>query len=335
MPSELSFGLSLPNRAVLFGMPTSELLHAAETADTSGLFDSVWVGDNFLSKPRLEALVLLGALASRTRRVKLGTVCLATFPMRHPVQFALQWATLDVLAGGRTILAVCNGTPASRGEKYRREFDAFGIASRERVGRLEEGIALMRAFWGPEPVTHHGEFWHFEDVDVQPKPHQSRVPIVIAVNPHQAKSAEVRERLQRRVARLADGWQTDSIPAEAFAETWSRIQEFAAEEEREVDSASLHMMVNINEDATAGRREALQFLDRYYGVGGVSEDKAANWIASGPPDAVVETIARFVEAGCNLPILRFAATDQRAQLERCIAEVLPQFVRAPAIPAVP
>ena len=53
----LRFGLSLPNRAVLFGLPVETLLTSAEQADRSGFFDSVWVGDNFLSKPRLEAIV--------------------------------------------------------------------------------------------------------------------------------------------------------------------------------------------------------------------------------------------------------------------------------------
>ena len=58
----------------------------------------------------------------------------------------------------------------------------------------------------------------------------------------------------------------------------------------------------------------------------LSEEKAANWIASGPPDAVAEQISRFIEAGCNLPILRFADEDQVGQLEHCIADVLPQLL---------
>src|SRR5215467_13349016 len=95
----LRFGLSLPNRAVLFGIPADTLLETAEQAEASGLFDSVWVGDNFLSKPRLEALITLSALAARTRRLKLGTICLATFPMRHPLTLAIQWSSLDLLSG--------------------------------------------------------------------------------------------------------------------------------------------------------------------------------------------------------------------------------------------
>src|SRR5215471_3793421 len=177
------FGLSLPNRAVLFGMPVDLLLETAEAADRSGAFDSVWVGDNFLSKPRLEAVVILSAVAARTTRVKLGPVCLASFPLRHPMVFALQWASLDLLSGGRTTLAVCNGGAASMGPLFATELRAMGVKSTERVERVEEGIELLRRFWGPEPVTFHSRFYHFDNVQLVPKPIQDHIPITIAVNP--------------------------------------------------------------------------------------------------------------------------------------------------------
>ena len=326
MAAPLSFGLSLPNRAVLFGTPVEDLLRAAEIADASGRFGSVWVGDNFLSKPRVEALVMLSALAARTRNVRLGTVCMATFSMRDPIQLALQWASLDVISGGRTILAVCSGTPGSRGPKYEHELKTFGVRSQERVGRLEEGVGILRGLWSGGPFSHRGEFWSFTNVEVQPQPVQEGVPIVIAVNPGQARDERLRERLERRVARLADGWQTDSIAPLVLRDSWQRMQEYATEQGRTLDTASLHLMVNLDATVEGGRRKALAFLDRYYGVGGVSEEKAANWIASGPPDAVAEQISRFAEAGCNLPILRFADEDQLGQLERCIDGVLPQLL---------
>lgn len=329
MPAPLSFGLSLPNRAVLFGTPPEQLLRAAEIADASGRFGSVWVGDNFLSKPRVEALVMLSAIAARTRTVRLGTVCMATFSMRNPIELALQWASLDVISGGRTILAVCNGTPGSRGPKYANELKVFGVRSEERVARLEEGVGILRGLWSGRSYSHRGEFWSFEDVEVQPQPVQKRVPIVIAVNPGQARDERLRERLERRVARLADGWQTDSIAPQTLHDSWLRMQQYATEQGRTLDTASLHLMVNLDATVEGGRRKALAFLDRYYGVGGVSEEKAANWIASGPPGAVAEQISRFIDAGCNLPILRFADEDQLGQLERCIADVLPQLLPAP------
>src|SRR5262245_46038827 len=109
LASSVRFGISLPNRAVLFGLPAHVLLEMAERAETSGFFDSVWVGDNLLSKPRLESVVTLAALAARTRRLKLGEVCFASFTLRHPLVVAIQWASLDVISAGRTILAVCIG----------------------------------------------------------------------------------------------------------------------------------------------------------------------------------------------------------------------------------
>ena len=323
----VTFGLSLPNRAVLFGMETEVLLRSAERADACGLFDSVWVGDNLLSKPRLEAIVLLSAVAARTKHVKLGPVCLATFPMRHPLLLALQWASLDVLSGGRTTLAVCNGGAASRGPGFTTELAAMGVKSTERVGRVEEGIELLRRFWGSEPVTHHGTFYRCTDVQLLPKPVQARIPITIAVNPADDADPAITERALRRIARLADGWQTDGTPPEVFRARWSQAREYAAEYGRsdEVTDAQLHLMVNINDDARQARAESVEFLDKYYGMGTVGEEKLQHWLAFGPPGAVIEKIATFIEAGCTTPILRFTAPDQLGQLERCIADVLPAF----------
>jgi hypothetical protein len=92
-----------------------------------------------------------------------------------------------------------------------------------------------------------------------------------------------------------------------------------------LETAGLHLMVNIGDDVERSRRAALAFLDRYYGTGALSEEKIANWIAAGPPAAVAEQIRRFIDAGCNLPILRFVDEDAIGQLERCIAEVLPEL----------
>lgn len=334
----VKFGISLPNRAVLFGWPFETLLETAEQAEATRMFDSVWVGDNFLSKPRLEAVVALSALAARTRRLKLGTVCLATFPLRHPLQFAIQWASLDVASGGRTRLVVCNGGSARQGEAFAAELAAMGVRSNERVGRVEEGIELLRRFFGRGRVTYHGRFYQFDDVELELKPAQERVPIDIAVNPPKDADPALEERVLRRVARLADGWQTDAIEPAVFRERWMRIQEYATEygREGEVADAQLHLMVNINDDANQAYNEARQFLDRYYGdryydQGSISASVLENWLAFGSPSAVAEKIASYIDAGYNTLILRFTSPRQLEQLERCATEVLPTFRKASAV----
>jgi alkanesulfonate monooxygenase SsuD/methylene tetrahydromethanopterin reductase-like flavin-dependent oxidoreductase (luciferase family) len=187
---------------------------------------------------------------------------------------------------------------------------------------VEEGIALLRAFWSG-PVTHHGRFYHFDEVEVLPRPAR-RIPIVLAVNPV-SPDPKVTERAMRRVARLADGWQTDGTPPHVFAERWRQIRAYAAEYGRAADvtHASLHLMVNISDDAAAARRESVAFLDRYYGVGTISEEKLASWLAFGPPEAVIDKVSQFIVAGCTTVVMRFTSPDQQGQLERCLADVMP------------
>ena len=323
----VTFGLSLPNRAVLFGLPARDLLDSAISAERSGCFDSVWVGDNYLSKPRLEAMVTLGALAAVTQRVQLGTICMASFTLRDPLEFAIQWASLDRLASGRTILVVCIGGSDRMGPQYAIELEAFGRTSGERVGRMVEGIELLRAFWADAPVTHEGRFYRYCDVVAEPKPHQPRVPIGIAVNPAWNGDPAVEERALRRVARISDGWQTDGIPLHLFRERWRRVREYAEEYGRaeSVRHCSLHLMVNIADDEQRALDETNEFMRRYYGAGTITEEKLSAWLAFGRPERVAEKVRDYVEAGCTTPVLRFTSPDQRAQLERCVAEVMPML----------
>jgi alkanesulfonate monooxygenase SsuD/methylene tetrahydromethanopterin reductase-like flavin-dependent oxidoreductase (luciferase family) len=213
------FGLSLSNRAVLFGWGSlNDLLDAAQMAERSGYFHGVWVGDNLLSKPRAEAIVTLSAIAARTQQVKLGTICLASFPLRDPILLAIQWASLDLLSQGRTILAVCNGGSALDGPPFAHELEVMGVKSYERVGRVLEGITILRRVWSEARVTHQGKYYQFADVELLPKPVQQPLPIYMAINPKEAcVDAATIDRILRRVAAHADGWQTDATPVETFA----------------------------------------------------------------------------------------------------------------------
>jgi alkanesulfonate monooxygenase SsuD/methylene tetrahydromethanopterin reductase-like flavin-dependent oxidoreductase (luciferase family) len=323
------FGLSLSNRAVLFGWATlDDLLKAAQTAETSGYFHGVWVGDNLLSKPRLEAIVTLSAIAARTQQVTLGTICLASFPLRDPILLAIQWASLDVLSHGRTILAVCNGGSAEDGQQFAHELEVMGVQSRERVGRLVEGITILRRLWSEAHVTYTGRHYQFADVELLPKPVQQPLPIFIAVNPKAERVPEaVIDRILRRVARYADGWQTDATPVETFWQRFDTIRTYAAHQGRDPSrlESCLHLMVNINNDRDRAFQEAQTFLASYYGVGAVSRERAELWLAYGPPDVVIAKVQAYIDAGCTMPVLRFVSPHLQEQLHRCITEVLPAF----------
>ena len=328
-PMSAKFGLSLSNRAVLFGWATlDDLIEAAQMAEASGYFHGVWVGDNLLSKPRVEAIVTLSAIAAHTRQVTLGTICLASFPLREPLLLAIQWASLDVLSHGRTILAVCNGGSAQDGPQFAHELEVMGIRSQERVGRLLEGITILRRLWSEACVTHAGKYYQFKDVELLPKPVQQPMPIYIAVNPKAERVPEaVVDRMMRRVARHADGWQTDATPVATFRQRFDTIRAYADCQGRDPAAleSCLHLMVNINNDREQAYKEATTFLASYYGVGAVSRERTDLWLAYGPPAAVIDKIQAYIGAGCTMPVLRFVAPNPQEQLQRCIEEVLPAF----------
>ena len=325
-----NFGLSLSSRAVLFDWATmDDLVDAATIAEKSGYFSGVWVGDNLLSKPRVESIVTLSAIAARTERVSLGTICLASFPLRDPILLAIQWASLDVLSQGRTILAVCNGPSADDGPQFAQELDTMGVASRDRVGRLIEGLEVLRRLWSEERVTHRGKFFSFTDVEALPKPVQHSVPILIAANPKEQRlDHPTVDRILRRVAAHGDGWQTDATPVETFRQRFGRIREYAEGQGRDASKlvSCLHLMVNINDDREQGLKEAQQFLQSYYGAGAVSQERTDLWLACGSPQAVAEKIHAYLDAGCTTPVLRFVSPDLEGQLRRCIEEVMPLFL---------
>ncbi len=276
----------------------------------------------------MDAIVLLSAVAAHTRRVTLGTICLASFPFRHPIQLAIQWASLDLLSKGRTILSVCIGGSPEDGPQFAHELEVMGLESNQRVGRLVEGVKVLRRLWAEEQVTHTGRYYRFTDVNLLPKPVQRPVPIWIAANPKEGKVDDaIIARIMRRVATHADGWQTDATPVETFRQRFEMIKEYAAGQGRDpsrLDSC-LHLMVNINEDREVAFVEAEAFMKSYYGTGFVSRDLIELWLAYGSPAAVIEKIQAYIDAGCTTPVLRFVSPDLQGQLQRCIEEVLPAF----------
>src|SRR5213594_5172714 len=214
------FGFTLPQRGVFFGLTTvDEMLELSADVDRIELFDSIWVGDSLFAKPRPDSLALLGALALATQRVRLGVGCMASFPVRDPLVFAYQWATLDLLSNGRMLLAACTGLVA--GGASAREGAAFQVTDRERADRLTENIDICRRLWSEEHVSYKGRFRSFEDVTIQPRPVQQPCPIWIASNPRPPLAGPALDRALRRVAQLADGWMTTRLSVGLARSNWS------------------------------------------------------------------------------------------------------------------
>ena len=183
----LQFGVNLNNREPLIApdYDVQMLLDLSERVEELG-FDSVWVGDSLFSKPRYEPIALLSAISQRTSRVRLGTACMVT-STRNPLYLALEWATLDVICGGRTILGAGLGNPE---EGVRREFEALGLDYDRRGTIFEEGLAVIRQLWTEGKTDFQGKFRRYDNVEFYSGtemgpliPLQSPPPMWVVSNP--------------------------------------------------------------------------------------------------------------------------------------------------------
>src|SRR5918999_1854579 len=170
----VSIGYLLPTReSIMEGRPDGEpLLELAQRAEALG-YDSVWVGDSRLPRPRHEPITLLAGVAGRTKRVKLGTAVLLP-ALRNPVLLAHQVATLDQVSAGRVILGYGIATDVPN---IRAEFRSAGVPWEKRVGTMMEGMRLCKALWTGKPVDWEGR-WHVEKGVIGPTPAQPGGPPV-------------------------------------------------------------------------------------------------------------------------------------------------------------
>jgi alkanesulfonate monooxygenase SsuD/methylene tetrahydromethanopterin reductase-like flavin-dependent oxidoreductase (luciferase family) len=319
------FGFTLPQRGVLFGATTvAEMLALAGRADAHPLFDSIWVGDSLGAKPRPDSIALLGALAAATRRLRLGVGCMASFPVRDPLVFAYQWATLDLLSGGRMLLAACTGLVA--GGASAREGRRWGVTDRERVDRLVENIEICRRLWSAEHVSYHGRFRSFEDVTLEPRPVQQPCPIWIASNPRPPLAGPALERALRRVARVADGWMTTRLGLGFARDNWMGIERYLKDEGRDPGAfpTMAYHNVNLNPDRQAALEESKRFLDAYYGPV-FSPQMVEAWTAAGTPEQCVEHLRGLVAEGPKSVTLRITSWRQADQFDRLVNDVLPRL----------
>src|SRR5438093_10389469 len=140
-------GLLVPSReVVLFADSALPIgIAAARRAEQAG-YDSVWVGDSLLARPRGEPLTLLAAVAGATTRLTLGTAVLLPL-LRHPVSLAHALATLDRIAKGRLVVGI---GPGAELPGTHRELAALGIPSDRRVSDMLTGVERCKRLWRNE-----------------------------------------------------------------------------------------------------------------------------------------------------------------------------------------
>jgi len=136
---------------------------------------SAWIGEHHFSTLGVLSCpdLVLANVAARTRRIRLAPA-VTVLPLHHPIRVAEQWATLDLLSGGRVDFA------AGRGYD-RREYRPFKVSFEDNQEIFEEGMEVVRRLWSSDqPITHHGKHYQFDDLSITPKPVQRPIPAYVA-----------------------------------------------------------------------------------------------------------------------------------------------------------
>jgi len=297
MPTRI--GYLLPTRErVMEGRPeAASLLALAERAEALG-YDSIWVGDSILARPRHEPLTLLSAVAARTKRAELGTAVLLP-ALRNPVVLAHGIATLDQISQGRFILGV---GIASDVPNIRAEFVACGVPFEKRVGRMLEGLRLCRELWSGKPVSWNGR-WVMENVTLGPAHRPGGPPIWFG--------GMVRASLER-VGRLYDGWFPNSPDPEVWRKQWGEIRDIAREAGRDPEqlTGAVYLTLTLDDDKARAEQRINGFFEGYYGRP-AAEMRARQASYAGPPAGAAEWLSRWTAAGVQHLVLRFAGDPER------------------------
>jgi alkanesulfonate monooxygenase SsuD/methylene tetrahydromethanopterin reductase-like flavin-dependent oxidoreductase (luciferase family) len=307
----MRFGLAVMNDFPPHVVPADRVAGMREQvqiAAGSGV-SSIWVLQHYLgAMPTLQPLPTLAALAQDAGDMALGTN-MFILPLRHPVEVAEEFATLDHLSGGRAI--------AGFGLGYREnEFAAFGVPLESRVGRFEESIAIIRGLWSGKAVSYAGQYYAVDRELISLVPVQTGgIPIWIGAGPHAAGA--------RRAARLGDAW---IVPPHVPLEKLAKLFEIYRAERTEMGLPTSELVIRrelvLDEDPQRARAIGMAArgdLSRQYGQynapqGGdayrhLSGDAAAAEVADSSylftdPAGAVAALRELEEIGVTDVILR-------------------------------
>jgi alkanesulfonate monooxygenase SsuD/methylene tetrahydromethanopterin reductase-like flavin-dependent oxidoreductase (luciferase family) len=148
---------------------TAEALYAEKLG-----MHSAWIGEHHFNSLGVLSCpdMVLAYVAANSKRIRLAPA-VTVLPLHHPIRVAEQWATLDLLSGGRVDFACGRGYD-------RREYQPFHVSFDDNQGIFEEGLEVVRRLWAADGrIAHQGKYYSFDDVRITPKPVQRPIPTYI------------------------------------------------------------------------------------------------------------------------------------------------------------
>lgn len=301
------FGIGLPN-----GFPRGEVnptlfLQVAERAEQFG-YDSVWAGDHIVFHiPRFEIFTTLAAVAARTSRVQFGPAVLLLC-LRNPVHVAQSVATLDQMSGGRFVFGV------GVGGEHPKEFMASGVPVNQRGPRTNEALEVVRRLWTESAVAFSGRYYQFEEITLLPAPLQKPHPPIWVGGRSEAAL--------RRAAKYGQAWAPAFVTPEKFQEGRLRLATFCREYGRDPHTVqpTIYFFANVNTSREQAWAEAGEFLSKNYNMPPAPFARLAVY---GTPEECIAHTRRYLDAGAEHVIIRFASFNPLQQLERWTKDVMP------------
>ena len=282
----------------------NEVVELARHAEATG-WDGLWYADHFMpnapdtSAPWPEAWTTLTGVGALVPRLRLGTLVTGN-TYRHPAVLAKMAATLDHMTGGRVVLGLGSGWQENEHQQYGIPF----YTVRERLERLDEACAVIKALFSESKASFDGRFYQLEDASLEPKPVQQPLPLLIGGGGE--------KRTLRITARHADAWNV-----------WGDV----AILRHKMEVLDRHC-ADLGRDPKAIRRTAVALLfmsdDEKYLEQMRSADIAMPTVI-GTPEEVRETMDAYASIGVDEFIVPDFNLGERAQkvetLDRFITEV--------------
>jgi probable F420-dependent oxidoreductase len=307
-----------------FGVAAGDARHVAELAQQAEAlgFERIVMGEHVMDgnppRPTHLALPMAAAAAGATRRLRVMTGIVIA-PLYHPVLLAKLVTTVDMVSNGRLDFGI--GISGQR--ETRVEFDAVGIPVQTRGRRTNEMLAVMKRLWTEARVTHHGDFFDFEDVTLVPQPAQQPHPPIWVAGRSEAA--------MRRAASLGDGWYPYLLTVQRLRASNEGVRRYASEAGRDV--SGFHWGVMQPTAIADDRQEALALAvtnvgQRYVTPGRTAEDIAQALCLTGTPEDCIQGIEARIEAGVRDFVLGFLASEDDGrlrQMELFAKRVMPYF----------
>jgi len=283
--SPVSFGIQGSGQQVGGSPDPGVFRELAVRAEELG-YDSIWAGDHISYRnPILDIVVALSTFAAVTERITLGAG-IVLLPLRHPSVVAKEFASLDYLSGGRTILGVGVG---GEGEK---DFEAVGVDLHERGARTNEAMRALRSLFGPPPASFSGRFFSFTGIEIGPGPAQVGGPPLWVGGRSEAAI--------RRAAELGDGWIPIFVSPARFARGRRELPK--------------HVTPAVTVPAHVGPKQRLyDHLRRRY-AGDFSEHVVDRYCVAGSPEECVARVREYIDAGARHIVFNLGELDDAERL---------------------